>query len=180
MPDNDRARRIASPWGELVFTPVAGGAGGAADGQDTSRSMGSRPAAPSVRQTGPDPTRRADGRPRASRAAQFMPFAALTGYYELVREQERVIEPRHELTEDESERLSHAFARVRRGDLVRLTYYDRDGYRTRAGRIEDIDEATRQLRMNGRYIAFDDIWCLWAPDGRSDEPDGTGQAAADT
>ena len=29
-------------------------------------------------------------RPRADRAQQFMPFAALKGYYDLIRERERV------------------------------------------------------------------------------------------
>ena len=31
-------------------------------------------------------------RPRADRAQQFMPFAALKGYYDLIRERERVAE----------------------------------------------------------------------------------------
>ena len=45
-------------------------------------------------------------RPRANRAAQFMPFAALRGYYDLLRTKERVPEPRHELTEEEARELS--------------------------------------------------------------------------
>ena len=31
-------------------------------------------------------------RPRADRAQQFMPFAALKGYYDLIRERERVVD----------------------------------------------------------------------------------------
>lgn len=34
-------------------------------------------------------TRGAGARRHADRAAQFMPFAALTGYYDLIRERER-------------------------------------------------------------------------------------------
>ena len=33
---------------------------------------------------------------RRQRAAQFMPFAALKGYYDLIRERERVAEPKRE------------------------------------------------------------------------------------
>lgn len=104
--------------------------------------------------------RRADGRPRASRAAQFMPFAALTGYYDLVREQERIVEPRHELTEEEAEALSRTIVQVRRGDLVRITYYDRGGYITRAGVVEGVDPVRRSLRLGQRTVPFDDIWTI--------------------
>lgn len=145
MPSDRSARRISSPWGELEFTPVGTG----------SESAASTPADGSSR-----PALRADGRPRASRAAQFMPFAALTGYYDLVREQERVAEPRHELTEEEAEELSRAIMQTRRGDLVRITYYDRGGYQTRAGVVEAIDPVHRSLRLGQQSVAFDDIWKL--------------------
>ena len=42
-------------------------------------------------------------RPRADRAQQFMPFAALKGYYDLIRERERVAEPKRELTDEARE-----------------------------------------------------------------------------
>ena len=38
----------------------------------------------------------------ADRAVQFAPFAALKGYYECVKLQERITEPRKELSEDEA------------------------------------------------------------------------------
>ena len=38
----------------------------------------------------------------ADRAMQFAPFAALKGYYEDVRIQERITEPRKELSGDEA------------------------------------------------------------------------------
>ena len=143
MPESPKSRRMASPWGDLEFTPVE------------------RPATTSDGRAADDRrARRADGRPRASRAAQFMPFAALTGYYDLVREQERIVEPRHELTEEEGDELSRAIMQVRRGDLVRITYYDRGGYKTRAGVVEAIDPVRRSLRLGQQAIAFDDIWKL--------------------
>ena len=45
-------------------------------------------------------------RPRADRAQQFMPFAALKGYYDLIRERERVVEPKRELTDEQALELS--------------------------------------------------------------------------
>ena len=44
-------------------------------------------------------------RPRADRAQQFMPFAALKGYYDLIRERERVAEPKRELTDEQKEKV---------------------------------------------------------------------------
>ena len=46
------------------------------------------------------------GRPRADRAQQFMPFAALAGYYQMIREMQRVVEERHELTDEEAAELA--------------------------------------------------------------------------
>lgn len=150
MPSGHSTRRIASPWGDLELTPV-----------ERPRNAPSGPGNPDLAPARSlRPERRADGRPRASRAAQFMPFAALTGYYDLVREQEIVTEPRHELTEEEAEELSRAILQTRRGDLIRLTYYDRGGYKTRAGVVEAIDPVRRSLRLGQQAIAFDDIWKL--------------------
>ncbi len=99
----------------------------------------------------------ANGKPRASRAAQFMPFAALTGYYELARQQERITEPRHELTEEEALALSRTIMQVKKGDLVRVTYYDWDTYRTVSGIVAHIDFAFRRIQVVKTVIGFDDI-----------------------
>lgn len=105
----------------------------------------------------PAPQARADGKRRAARAAQFMPFAALTGYYELAREQERIVEPKHELTEEEALALSRELSQAQKGDLLRVTFYDWDGYITRTGVVEQIEVPFRRLRLSGKTIAFDDI-----------------------
>lgn len=99
----------------------------------------------------------ANGKPRASRAAQFMPFAALTGYYELARQQERITEPRHELTDEEALALSRTIMQVKKGDLIRVTYYDWDAYRTVSGVVARVDFAYRRLQVVKTIIGFDDI-----------------------
>ena len=99
----------------------------------------------------------ANGKPRASRAAQFMPFAALTGYYELAWQQERITEPRHELTDEEALALSRTIMQVKKGDLVHVTYYDWDTYRTVSGIVARIDFAFRRIQIVKTVIGFDDI-----------------------
>ena len=99
-------------------------------------------------------------RGRADRAAQFMPFAALTGYYDLVRERERVSEPRREPSEEEAERISGELAGVHRGQLVRVTHYERDTYVTTEGVVTRVDPVGRELAVVRRRIRFDDVWSV--------------------
>lgn len=97
------------------------------------------------------------GRPRADRAQQFMPFAALTGYYQMIRDMQRVVEDRHELTDEEAADLDRVLAQVHRGDLVRIRYYDRDGYVSRTDIVRQVDVALRKLRLRHHSVAFDDL-----------------------
>lgn len=103
---------------------------------------------------------RADGGQRANRAQQFMPFAALRGYYDLIRERERVVEPKRDLTEEEALALSHAFSQVERRKMAEVTYHDGEGYVTLRGMVTDIDEAGRVLTIVRTHIPFDDILML--------------------
>lgn len=106
------------------------------------------------------PRATAGGRPRADRAAQFMPFAALRGYYDLLRQEERVPEPRHELTDEEAAGLSRAVAGVRKRQMVRVRYYDRDAYVELTGCVSHIDLAAREIWVVKTRIALDDIIAL--------------------
>ena len=93
----------------------------------------------------------------AERARQFMPFAALRGFEELIREQERKPEPRRTLSEEDATVLSRKLAHIRRGMVVCVTHYDKTAYRTTIGMVSDIDFATRSLRIVMTLIRFDDI-----------------------
>lgn len=99
-------------------------------------------------------------RPRmnpADRARQFMPFAALRGYRDLIRACERVPEPRHELTEEEALGLSRRVAALERGDMVRVVRYDGDAYAEVTGMVSCVDACSRVLTVVKTRIPFDDI-----------------------
>ena len=100
---------------------------------------------------------RAGGGKRADRAQQFMPFAALRGYYDLIRERERVAEPKRELTDEEALELSHKLEQVERREMASVVYYDGEAYVTVCGLVSDIDEAGRILTVVRTRIPFDDI-----------------------
>ncbi len=97
-------------------------------------------------------------RRHADRARQFMPFASLRGYYDYIREQERVREPRRELSEDGAEELSNVLGGISRGDMVRVVFYDKDHYETAEGLVSEFDPVFRSLRVVRRKIPFDDIY----------------------
>lgn len=93
----------------------------------------------------------------ADRAKQFMPFASLKGYYDGLREQERVREPKRELSEDDAEQLSAVLSSFSRGALVRVRYYRQDCYETTEGIVTEFDTVFRKMRIVRNTVAFDDI-----------------------
>lgn len=106
--------------------------------------------------------------PVADRAAQFMPFAALTGYGEAIDETGRRTEERMELDEDEAcvldEKLRRLQERAEECREVSVTYFQPDArkaggaYVTITGRIRKIDGYKRSLVMeDGMHIPFGEI-----------------------
>ena len=93
----------------------------------------------------------------AERARQFMPFAALRGFEEMIREQAREVTPKNELSEYDAARLSRRMSRVKKGSMVRVRYYEGDAYVTREGMVAEIDLTMRRMRLIKTEIHFDDI-----------------------
>ncbi len=94
----------------------------------------------------------------ANRAAQWAPFAALDGYQELVDQAVATPEPRRVFSEEEGERLSAELAVLERGDKVLIERYDTGRYVTEPGVVREVDVVSRCLRLEGRSIAFGNLW----------------------
>ena len=88
-----------------------------------------------------------------NRAAQFSPYAALTGYGDLIEEAARLTDRRIELTEAEEARISDALGRIRRGDVVALTRFVPDRrkpggrYVTERVTVKQVLPAEGQIRL---------------------------------
>lgn len=102
------------------------------------------------------------GRPHPDRARQFSPFAALRGYYDLVHERERVIEPRRPLSEEEARALDATIADLQRGAMVRAVFYEKDAYRTIVGTVSQVDMIYHDLWIVRTRIPFASLCALEA------------------
>lgn len=107
--------------------------------------------------------------PVGDRAAQFAPFAALTGYEEAVEEAARLTECRIELDRDRIEELDRELRRLREhikerpeADIVCFKADERKtggALVTLSGRVKKIDEYEGRLIMaDGSVIAIEDIY----------------------
>lgn len=84
--------------------------------------------------------------PRVDRAAQFAPFAALTGYDETVQEAARLTEERIELTEDEIALLDESLRRAHLNSRqVQITYFQPDAKKSGGAYVQ----------VNGVIRSFD-------------------------
>ncbi|MCD7770011.1 MAG: hypothetical protein LUH36_07860, partial [Oscillospiraceae bacterium] len=110
----------------------------------------------------------------ADRAAQFSPFAPLTGHGAALREAARLTEERAELTQESLEALDRRLqiikAALPQRPEVAMTVFIPDekkaggAYVTMTGAVVSIDEYDRTLLMqDGRRVPLDDIAALESP-----------------
>lgn len=99
------------------------------------------------------------------RAAQFSPFAALTGYEEAVEETARMVDQRIEL-DDEQKKAIDAVLRNAVGKKVNVIHFIPDK-RKRGGRYEKTHGTVKKvdiyeclLIMESDRICFDDIYSI--------------------
>ncbi len=106
--------------------------------------------------------------PMAKRAAQFLPFDALTGYKELIAEEARATEQRRILSEEEREMLDQKIAILSQlkdvHPMVRLLVFVSDAvkdggmYEEVSGCLRRIDETEHIIQfMNKKMYRIEDI-----------------------
>ena len=109
------------------------------------------------------------------RAAQFAPFAALTGFDDDVEETERVTESRAEMAEDRSvhmdEMLNYFLLKIREQPEIVLTVFEEDAkkaggsYREIKGRLKRFDEYEKKLYLtDGTAVSVNSITGIYGAD----------------
>lgn len=118
------------------------------------------------------PHHQSDRRPHMTihdRAAQFSPFAALTGHRGVIEEEERQTEGFRELDESRMELLDEKLQILRRNQSarpeVRIRYFVSDerkaggAYLEADGRFRKVDEEKKQIVMeDGTAVYIEEIW----------------------
>ena len=95
---------------------------------------------------------------REERAKQFMPFAALKGYELALREKEKIVIPRMELSEDYEEQLDYRMRLIEKNDMVSVVYFCGGEYLKVTGLVARKDEISHVLRIVNTNIPFSDIY----------------------
>ena len=102
--------------------------------------------------------------PMANRAAQFSPFAALSGYDDAVKETARLTDGKIDLTEEEKSILDARLQRLTPGENAAIIYFQPDArkqggaYLTVSGQVKRIDrEAGEVVLTSGRRLRAEDI-----------------------
>ena len=92
------------------------------------------------------------------RARQFMPFDALKGLQEALREKEKEVEMRRELSEESLLLLDEQLQRIYPGDSIKVKFYKAQQYVEVKGEIENVDVIYRKIVMEtGQKINFNDV-----------------------
>lgn len=115
--------------------------------------------------------------PMIDRAAQFSPFAALTGYDAAIAETARLTDTRRELSEEQKEVISKQLLELqsplKTDPTVTVTSFVPDSrkaggaYRSVTGTAKKVDAYLSVLEMsNGITIPFDDILSVSTADDR--------------
>ena len=93
------------------------------------------------------------------RAAQFSPFAALTGHEAAIRETARLTEEQAELDEDRkeelNEKLQELMAHAGEYPTVAVTYFKPDD-RKEGGKYETVTGTFRKIRDYDKMFVFED------------------------
>lgn len=108
--------------------------------------------------------------PREKRAAQFSPFAALSGHEEAIKEKARLTEQKIELSESKKAQLSARLLllekHLEKQPIISITYFVPDEqksggtYVTKTGVVTKIVEHARSLIFKGEQIPLADIISL--------------------
>lgn len=110
----------------------------------------------------------------ADRAAQFSPFAALTGYEEAIKEAGRIVDEKIELSEEEKEEINRQlnYLNEHKKDNIQITitYFLKDmkksggSYRQITSNLKHLDEIEKTILLaDNTILRIDDIRKIQSP-----------------
>lgn len=96
--------------------------------------------------------------PNKPRGNQYQPFSALKGYNEKLREKEKVKCDKKELSEEKIFELNEILKRLKKGDYLKVTYYNNFSYEEKKGCLINIDYIYKYLQIDDLKIPFNNLY----------------------
>lgn len=93
----------------------------------------------------------------SDRARQFLPFDALKGFKEAIKERQKVKVDKIELSEEMAEELSYKLNQVKKGMIIKVIHYDNEEYIETFGMVSEFDETFNYLKIVKTKILFENI-----------------------
>lgn len=94
---------------------------------------------------------------RLDRAKQFMPFDALKGFREAIKEKEKQIENRTSMDDDNINNINNTLLKLKVGLRVKVTYYEEYRYISKFIDIKKLSFQSGKIIINNNVIYFDDL-----------------------
>ena len=85
---------------------------------------------------------------RVSRAKQFLPFDALKGFQEALREKEVEYEEKKDLSEEILTELDECFNKLEKGSIVKIKYYKNRKYNEVNVKVTNINYVRKKIQIN--------------------------------
>ena len=94
---------------------------------------------------------------KLERAKIFLPFDALKGFQEALREKEKVLVPKKILSNEEKEKISNKLIQIKKGMIIKIIYFENDEYIELEGIVSSIDFVYKTIKIVKKEILFTDI-----------------------
>ena len=97
---------------------------------------------------------------KADRAKIFLPFDALKGFREALKQKEKVVVDKIELSEEETDKISYTLLNVKRNMIVKVIYYCDGEYLEIKGMVSKNDLVYNLLVVVETKIKYVDIFSI--------------------
>ena len=93
----------------------------------------------------------------SDRARQFLPFDALKGFKEAIKERQKIKVEKPVLSEEMAIELSYKLNQVKKGMIVKIVHYDNEEYIETFGLVSEFSEVSNYLKIVKKKILFENI-----------------------
>lgn len=94
---------------------------------------------------------------KLERAKIFLPFDALKGLKEALREKEKILVDKKILSIEEKEKISKKLIQIKKGMIIKVIYFENNEYIELEGMVSLIDFVYKKIKIVKKEIEFTDI-----------------------